>query len=98
MNVEILDEARRDIAEGVAFYDQQSDEAGDYFFERIFRDIDSLKTTAGIHEIHLGYHRTFASRHPYLIYYRVVATGAEVVAVLDGRGRPSDIESLLRRR
>ncbi len=72
MNVEVLDEARLDIADGVAFYDRQSDRAGDYFFERIFDDIDKLERTAGIHELHLGYHRTVASRHPFLIYYRVV--------------------------
>lgn len=29
MNVEVLDEARLDIADGVAFYDHQSDGAGD---------------------------------------------------------------------
>lgn len=98
MNVEVLDEARRDIADGVAFYDRQSDRAGDYFFERIFDDIDSLVETAGIHEMCFGYHRKIASRHPFLIYYRMVPTGAEVVAVLDGRSRPSDIEAILRRR
>jgi|SRR6056297_1687943 len=98
MNVEVLDEARLDIADGVAFYDHQSDGAGDYFFERIFDDIDSLKDTAGSHETHFGFHRKIASRHPYLIYYRIVATGVEVVAVLDGRAFPSDIELVLRRR
>ncbi|MCC7339013.1 MAG: type II toxin-antitoxin system RelE/ParE family toxin [Pirellulaceae bacterium] len=98
MNVEVLDEARLDIAAGVEFYDRQSDGAGDYFFERIFDDIDSLEETAGIHEIHLGYYRKIASRHPFLIYYRLVDVGAEVVAVLDGRSHPTDLGSILRRR
>ena len=43
MNVDILNEARLDIADGVAFYDRQSDRAGNYFFERIFDDIESLE-------------------------------------------------------
>ena len=98
MNVEILDEARIDIANGVAFYDLQNYGAGDYFFERIFEDISGLADTAGIHEMHFGYHRKIASRHPYLIYYRVVSTGAEVVGVLDGRQRPSDIDGILKNR
>ncbi len=72
--------------------------AGDYFFQRNFEDIDSLSETAGIHERHFGYHRKIASRHPFLIYYRVVTTGVEVVAVLDGRSRPTDIDALLQRR
>lgn len=98
MNVEILDEARSDIADGVAFYDRQSDSAGDYFFQRILDDIESLSETGGIHETHFGYYRKVATRHPFLIYYRVTATSVEVVAVLDGRSSPSDINAVLRRR
>jgi plasmid stabilization system protein ParE len=69
-----------------------------FFYHRIFEDIDSLSDTAGIHEKHFGYHRKIASRHPFLIYYRMITTGVEVVAVLDGRSRPSDIDALLQRR
>ena len=98
MNVEILEEARLDIADGVAFYDLQGENAGDYFYKRIFDDISDLEDTAGVHAVYRGYHRKLASRHPYIIYYRVVANGAEVVAVLDGRERPADIEAVLRRR
>ena len=82
----------------MAFYDRQGQGAGDYFYQRIFEDIDSLGESAGIHEIHFGYHRKIASRHPFLIYYRMVTTGVEVVAVLDGRSRPADMNALLQRR
>ena len=98
MNVEILDEARLDIADGVAFYDHQSDRAGDYFFQRILDDIEFLKDSAGIHELHFGYHRKIASRHPFVIYYRIVSNSVEVVAVLDGRSRPTDLDAILRKR
>jgi plasmid stabilization system protein ParE len=98
MNVEIRNEAHLDISEGVAFYDRQSYGAGDYFYQRIFEDIDSLSETAGIHERHFGYYRKIASRHPFLIYYRMLGKGIEVVAVLDGRSRPTDIHALLKRR
>ena len=82
----------------MTFYDRQSDGASDYFNERIFDDIDALEDMAGIREIHLAIHRKIASRHPYLVYYHVVPTGAEVVAVLDGRGLPAELEVILRRR
>lgn len=98
MNVEVRNEAHWDIADGVAFYDRQDFGAGDYFYQRIFEDIESLGETAGIHERHFGYHRKIASRHPFLIYYRMVRAGVEVVAVLDARSRPTDIETSLRRR
>jgi plasmid stabilization system protein ParE len=98
MNVAVLDEARLDIADGVAFYDRQSEGAGDYFYQRIFDDIVSLSENAGIHETHFGYYRKIATRHPFLIYYRLIDTGVEVVAVLDGRSRPSNIAAMLRNR
>jgi plasmid stabilization system protein ParE len=98
MNVEVRNEAHLDIADGVAFYDRQGHGVGDHFYHRIFEDIDSLSDTAGIHEKHFGYHRKIASRHPFLIYYRMITTGVEVVAVLDGRSRPSDIDAILQRR
>jgi plasmid stabilization system protein ParE len=98
MNVEVLNEARLDIADGVAFYDRQNHGAGDYFYQRIFDDIEALRETAGIHEIHFGFYRKIATRHPFLIYYRIAESGVEVIAVLDGRSRPSDIDTLLRRR
>ncbi len=98
MNVEVLDEARLDIVDGVAFYDRLSDGAGDYFYQRIFDDIESLSETAGIHETHFGYYRKIATRHPFLIYYSITENGVEVLAVLDGRSRPSDIDAILRRR
>lgn len=69
MNVEVRNEAHLDIAEGVAFYDRQGFGAGDYFYQRIFEDIESLRETAGVHETHFGYYRKIASRHPFLIYY-----------------------------
>ncbi len=98
MNVEVRNEAHLDIAEGVAFYDRQGFGAGDYFYQRIFEDIESLCETTGIHETHFGYHRKIASRRPFLIYFRLVTTGVEVVAILDGRSRHADIDALLQRR
>ncbi len=97
MNVEVRSEAQLDIVQGVAFYDRQGLGAGDYFYQCIFEDIESLVQTAGIHETHFGFHRKIANRHPFLIYYRLVPMGVEVVAVLDGRSRPAHIDELLRR-
>jgi len=48
MNVEVRNEAHLDIAEGVAFYDRQGYGVGNYFYQRIFEDIDSLSEMGGI--------------------------------------------------
>ena len=87
-----------DTAAGVAFYDHQSQSVGEYFFRTIFDDIERLSDSAGNDEVYLGYFRRIALKHPFLIYYRMVVGGAEVVAVLDGRSQPSDLDSILRRR
>lgn len=63
-----------------------------------FDDISGFANTAGMHEVHFGCHRKPASRHPYLIYYRVASTGVEIAAVLDGRRCPSEIDEVLRER
>ncbi|MBW2037448.1 MAG: type II toxin-antitoxin system RelE/ParE family toxin [Deltaproteobacteria bacterium] len=70
MKIEILDEAEKDLIDGFAFYERQSRGRGDYFLDSIFSDVQSLHLYAGIHPLHLGYHRLLAKRFPFAIYYR----------------------------
>ena len=42
MKIEILSSAMSDLAEGRQFYEEQSEGLGEYFFESLFSDIDSL--------------------------------------------------------
>ncbi len=42
MNIEILNEAEIDIANGIEFYESQKDGLGRYFYNSIFSDINSL--------------------------------------------------------
>ena len=46
-------------------------ELGDYFFDTLFSDIDSLALFGGIHRKVYGYHRLLSSRFPYAIYYKI---------------------------
>ncbi len=68
MKIDILDGAEKDLVEGFEFYECQSEGLGDYFLDSIFSDIESLQLYAGIHAIHLGYHRLLAKRFPFAIY------------------------------
>lgn len=95
MRVEIAPEAKEDIFHGYDFYEAQSLGLGDYFRRRILEDIDSLERFGGIHEKHLGYHRTISDKFPYLIYYSMSGDLVTVVAVLDGRSNPEWIERRL---
>ena len=51
MKIKILDEAEKDIATAISFYESQSEGLGKYFLDSIFSDIESLHIYAGIHII-----------------------------------------------
>ena len=47
--VVILKEVADDLNDGKAFYDQRESGVGDYFWDSLFADIESLVIYAGIH-------------------------------------------------
>lgn len=97
MKVRILTSAFNDLADGREFYDKQGEGLGDYFFDSIFADIDSLALYAGIHLKTFGFHRRLASRFPYAIYYRMQSDAEAVVyRVLDCRQDPAKLRSALK--
>ena len=95
MKVRVLRPALEDLAAGRQFYDRQQKGVGEYFFDSLFTEIDSLVLYAGIHRIQFGYHRLLARRFPYAVYYRVVGDEAVVHRVLDCRRDPKLIRRAL---
>ncbi len=71
MSIKIFPSAIEDLYAGCLFYEKQGEDLGDYFFDSLFSDIDSLLLFAGIHEKHLGYYRLLAKKFPYAIYYKL---------------------------
>jgi hypothetical protein len=55
MKVRVLRPALEDLASGREFYNQQREGVGDYYFDSLFSEIDSLVLYAGIHRVQLGY-------------------------------------------
>lgn len=51
MKIEILSSAMSDLMEGRHFYEGQGEGLGEYFFDSLFSDIDSLTLYAGIHPL-----------------------------------------------
>jgi len=98
MKIRILRSALEDLAAAREFYDGMEAELGDYFFDSLFSDIDSLTLYAGIHGIHHGYHRMIANRFPYCIYYRLIQQETVVCRVLDCRRDPVVVRSELKKR
>ena len=91
MKLRLLRSAIEDLAEGRSFYNLQQPGIGDYFFESLFSDIESIAPKAGIHTLHFGFHRALAARFPYVIYYRILDEEAVIYRILDCRRDPRKI-------
>jgi hypothetical protein len=97
-NVFILKEAVDDLDEGKSFYDFQEHGVGEYFFDCIVADIESLIIFAGIHRKKSGLFQMFAKRFPYAIYYDIIEKYSYVVAILQMRRDPAWISRKLMKR
>jgi hypothetical protein len=96
MRIKILSSAVDDLHAGRIFYDKQGEGLGEYFFDSLFSDIDSLQLYAGIHQKVFGYHRLLAKRFPYAVYYTVEQDLVVVRRVLDLRRHPDRIRQALK--
>jgi len=61
-DVVILKDVADDLNDGKAFYDQRESGVGDYFWDSLIADIESLVNYAGIHTREHGLHRMLAKR------------------------------------
>ena len=90
----ILPEAEADLSEAQEWYDQQRMGLGADLLqcvEETLRRIDQLPEMHGI--VHKDVRRAVVRRFPYVVYYRVVAGEATVVAIMHSRRNPQDWQS-----
>jgi len=96
MKLRVLRPALEDLISGREFYNKQQEGVGQYFFNNIFSEIDSLVLHAGIHPVQFGFYRMLARRFPYAIYYQILEDEAVVFRVLDCRSDPRWIRKALK--
>ena len=96
MTIKILPSASGDLYAGRLFYARQGEGLGEYFFNSLFSDIDSLTVFAGIQAKHFGYYRLLAKRFPYAVYYKTDSMSIIVWRVLDLRRNPNTIRKALK--
>jgi hypothetical protein len=96
MKIKILASAVDDLHTGRLFYEKQGEGLGEYFFDSLFSDIDSLLLFAGIHLKVFGYHRLLSKRFPYAVYYTLEQDLIIVRRVLDLRRHPDRIRHALK--
>jgi hypothetical protein len=87
MKVRVLRSAIEDLATAREFYDRQQACVGDYFFDSLFAEIDSLTLYAGVHAQKYGFHRLLA---------RIIGDEAVIFRILDCRRRPGLISESLK--
>jgi len=78
-----------DVARDGLSVDLQEAGVGDYFWDCLITDIESLILYAGIHSKKFGLFQMLSKRFPYTIYYELVNNIAYVVAVMPMRRNPS---------
>ena len=91
----ILSEAEADLEDGRLFYESQEQGIGEYFWDSLLSDIESLIIYAGVHSKVYGYYRMSSKRFPYSIYYDLKDNTAYVIAVLPERRKPNWVRSKL---
>jgi len=91
-DIVVLEEAADDLAAGRTFYEQREPGVGDYFWDSLIADIESLYIFAGIHVRHYGLYRMLAKRFPYAVYYEIEDEIALIVAILPLRRDPEWLE------
>lgn len=97
-DVVVLKEVADDLNDGKTFYDQREVGVGDYFWDSLLADLESLIIYAGIHNKEYGLYRMLAKRFPYAVYYEIADDVAYVVAVLPMRRSPAWIKKKLEER
>jgi len=93
--IQVLLEAEADLEDGRLFYENQKHGIGDYFWDSLLSDIESLIIYAGVHSKTYGYYRMPSKRFPYSIYYDLKDNTAYVIAVLAERRKPNWLSSKL---
>ncbi|MBT4525006.1 MAG: type II toxin-antitoxin system RelE/ParE family toxin [Deltaproteobacteria bacterium] len=94
----VLKEVANDLNAGREFYALNGTSVGDYFWDSMISDIESLVVYAGVHERIRGLYRMPAKRFPYSIYYEIADDIAYVIAVLPMRRNPIWVTSKLKNR
>ena len=91
-HVLVLDEVIDDLNEGKVFYAYRRSWLGEYFWDSILSDIESLYLYAGTHQVKFGFYRLISKRFPYAIYYDISDKVVSVIAVLPMRRDPAWIK------
>ena len=89
--VEVLPEARLDMISGRDFFERCREGLGAEFLAEVFRAFDQIADMPAMWaEVGPGVRAKGIKRFSYVVYYRLVDSGVEVIAVLYGGRDPAE--------
>ncbi len=91
LKLEISDDAREEIDEIFALYEQRKLGLGEQFLSALVRQLTRIKENPELYAV--LYKRTrcgFLRRFPYVVYYRIEVDSIVVIAVQHGHQNPRD--------
>ncbi len=91
----VLKNALEDLYEGQVFYESSEPGIGDYFYDSIISDFESLYLYAGIHNKEESFYKMYSKRFPYAIYYSFEDEIVKIAAVLPMKRNPLWIKERL---
>jgi plasmid stabilization system protein ParE len=95
VKISILPSALEDLHQGRLVYEKQGKQLGEYFFDTLFSDIDSLILFPEKHAKVFGFHRLLSKRFPFAIYSKIERETVVVYRVLDQRQNPGTTKASL---
>jgi hypothetical protein len=95
--VDVSLNAESDLNDGEVFYESQKSGLGQYFWDCLVSDIESLLLYGGVHSQKYGCYKMASKRFPYSIYYQVNKEVVLVVAVLPMKRNPVILRRQLKR-
>jgi len=95
-DVLVIKEAVDDLNDGRIFYERKEAGIGNYFWDSLIADFESLVIYAGTHKKNHGLFQMPARRFPYIIYYNMIEEFAYIIAVLPMRRDPAWIKKRLK--
>ena len=95
-NILVIKEAVDDLNDGKIFYERKEAGIGNYFWDSLIADFESLIIYAGTHIKNNGLYQMFAKRFPYIIYYDIIEEFVYIIAVLPMRRDPAWIKKRLK--
>ena len=98
MIVQLINEAEKDIRNGLDLYSEIDPDHAPEFPLAIARDLLKLEKLLFPHPKKFGLHCAFSKKYPFNIYYRFDGQTIRVIGILDQRSSPKKHARLLKRR